>query len=84
MSLAGWNGTVVNRPSGWRYCLCDPFCRISINPSLSKMATTSLGLRIGYLPMLCDHHNLCADELCLLGRLAALNEHLDDLLEVPF
>jgi hypothetical protein len=32
ISRPAWNGTVVPRPSEWRNCLWDPFCRTSPNP----------------------------------------------------
>ena len=52
MSLPGWNGTVVHRPSGCRYCLCEPRCRTSIKPSRSRIAATSRGFSTGGFLML--------------------------------
>ena len=52
MSRPGWKGTVVPRPSGWRYCRCDPRWRTSTKPRRSRIATTSRGLRIGGLTIL--------------------------------
>ncbi len=49
-SLEPCIGTVVARPSWWRNCWCEPFCRASAKPSFSRIATTSLGLRTGRLP----------------------------------
>jgi hypothetical protein len=43
-------GTVVPRPSVWRNCLCEPFCRTSPNPRPSRRAATSRGLSVGSLP----------------------------------
>ena len=48
-SLEPWTGTVVARPSEWRNCWCELFCRASAKPSFSRIATTSLGLRTGKL-----------------------------------
>jgi hypothetical protein len=44
------DGTVVPLSSGWRNCLWDPRCLISLNPSRSRMAITSRGFRT--VPML--------------------------------
>lgn len=43
-------GTVVARPSACRNCWCEPFCRASVKPSFSRIATTSLGFSTGKLP----------------------------------
>jgi hypothetical protein len=48
-SLEPCMGTVVARPSWWRNCWWEPFCRANVNPSFSRMATTSFGLSTGRL-----------------------------------
>jgi hypothetical protein len=48
-SLEPCIGTVVARPSTCRNCWCEPFCRASVKPSFSRIATTSLGLSTGRL-----------------------------------
>jgi hypothetical protein len=50
-SLPAWNGTVVQRPLAWRYCLCEPLCRTSTKPRFSSRVTTSLGFKIGCFSM---------------------------------
>src|SRR5882724_8959626 len=50
MSRFPWKGTVVARPSGWRYCRWDPRWRASRTPSRSSRPTTSRGLRTGARP----------------------------------
>ena len=47
MSCPWWKGTEVPLPSGCRYCLWEPFWRTWTKPSLSRIETTSLGLRTG-------------------------------------
>jgi len=50
MSLSAWNGTVVPRPSEWRYWRCEPLWRTSENPKASRNAATSRGFRTGIEP----------------------------------
>src|SRR5215204_2221447 len=79
-------GTVVTRPSACRNCLWDPHWRTSTNPSRSRRAITSRGLRTGTDPTarggLSDEDGLRPDELRLEGRLAVLHEHADYLAKV--
>src|SRR5690349_23000733 len=79
-SRPAWNGTVVHRPSGWRYCLWEPLWRTSTNPSLTRMDATSRGLRTG--GMLSDGDPLGPDELRFELWLAIFQEHFDDLPEI--
>src|SRR3982751_3961794 len=81
MSLPGWNGTVVARPSEWRYCRWDPRCRTSTNPRRSRIPATSRGSRTGTSPTLRDLDGLRSDELTFELRLAVLEEHRDHLFE---
>src|SRR5688572_15445380 len=82
MSRVPWKGTLVLRPSGCRYCLCDPRCRASTKPNFCKIAATSRGLRTGSCPSSGNLHRLHADEFGLELRLAIFEQHLDHFLHI--
>ena len=71
-----------HRPALSRYCLCEPRCLTSEKPSLSKMATTSAGLRTGTFRDLRDSDVVHSDKFRLKLRLTVLQEHGDHFLKV--
>ena len=75
MSRPPWKGTVVWRPSGWRNCLWDPYCRTSSKPRLIRTETTSLGFKTGKRVMESSRYRLGADELSLQAGFTILKEH---------
>jgi hypothetical protein len=72
----------VPRPSGWRNCLCDPFCRTSAKPNPCRRATTSRGFSAGTDVDSRDPNRLDRDELGFELGFAILEEHAHHFMEV--
>jgi hypothetical protein len=84
MSRPLWLGTVVPRPSGWRYWMWDPRWRATMKPWVSRRLQTSRGLRMGGFDMgSCRNSNaLGANKLGFHLRLAVFEKHRDYFLQV--
>ena len=82
MSREAWNGTVVPRPSGCRYCRWDPRCRTNSKPSWSSRADFAGLENGGRAQRLSDLDGMCSYELGFEPGLAVLKQHLYDLLQI--
>lgn len=82
ISLPGWNGTVVPRPSGLRYCLWEPFCLMLEILAFQEWQRLLWVSGQGPFPWLGHHNILSPDKFTFHFWWSILQEHFYDFFQV--